>query len=60
MRFKRSITGPFTPVRWKVMLGVLKPIEGSITVQGRQAFVPQLFQVGFAPGEALPAELHDH
>jgi iron complex transport system ATP-binding protein len=31
----------------KAMLGVLKSTEGSITVQGRQAFVPQLFQVSF-------------
>ncbi|GAB1715051.1 MAG: ABC transporter [Nitrobacter sp.] len=31
----------------KVMLGVLVPTEGSVAIQGRQAFVPQLFQVSF-------------
>jgi iron complex transport system ATP-binding protein len=31
----------------KILLGVLQPTEGEIIVQGRIAFVPQLFQVGF-------------
>jgi iron complex transport system ATP-binding protein len=31
----------------KILLGVLKPSEGRVTVNGRVAFVPQLFQVSF-------------
>jgi len=31
----------------KLMLGVLKPTLGELSVQGRIAFVPQLFQVSF-------------
>ena len=31
----------------KLLLGVLRPQEGSIAVQGRAAFVPQLFDVAF-------------
>src|ERR1700742_2392563 len=30
-----------------LLLGVIKPLEGSIEVRGRMAFVPQLFQVTF-------------
>ena len=31
----------------RLLLGGLKPSEGCVVVQGRTAFVPQLFQVGF-------------
>jgi iron complex transport system ATP-binding protein len=31
----------------KLLLGVMRPSEGKIMVQGRAAFVPQLFQVSF-------------
>lgn len=31
----------------KLLLGALKPVQGRIRVQGRLAFVPQLFQVSF-------------
>jgi iron complex transport system ATP-binding protein len=31
----------------KILLGALTPSEGHLTVQGRMAFVPQLFQVSF-------------
>ena len=31
----------------KLLLGVLRPQEGSVSVQGRAAFVPQLFDVAF-------------
>ena len=31
----------------KLLLGVLRPGEGSVSVQGRTAFVPQLFDVAF-------------
>jgi iron complex transport system ATP-binding protein len=31
----------------KILLGALKPTEGSVKVEGRMAFVPQLFQVTF-------------
>ncbi|MEJ1962843.1 MAG: ABC transporter ATP-binding protein [Gammaproteobacteria bacterium] len=31
----------------KILLGVLRPSEGRVTVNGRVAFVPQLFQVSF-------------
>jgi iron complex transport system ATP-binding protein len=31
----------------KILLGVLKPALGEVSVQGRIAFVPQLFQVSF-------------
>jgi iron complex transport system ATP-binding protein len=31
----------------KVLLGALKPSEGSVTVLGQTAFVPQIFQVSF-------------
>lgn len=31
----------------KILLGLLKPTAGSMTVAGRTAFVPQLFQVSF-------------
>jgi iron complex transport system ATP-binding protein len=31
----------------KLLLGALKPSEGSLAVKGQMAFVPQLFQVSF-------------
>lgn len=31
----------------KILLGALKPTAGSLSIQGRTAFVPQLFQVTF-------------
>ena len=31
----------------KILLGALKPTAGTVAVEGRMAFVPQLFQVTF-------------